>query len=329
VQGYTSGNDFFQVANSVALTNNALVQAGYPQYCAPRAQDVAQLASVGQEFCSSYISYVPPTSTSVVLSTPPATTSVLTSVEYSTVVSNSIATVTAAKKKKKREDDDDLLPKVVYIDASTTSLVTAILTGVVKRAAIPTPDLIAHWPAQKISAACSAIATGTALTTVTSVAATPVVTATFVLISTTTSVSISTTTTTAAKVYTPSTEFGLTDSAGNSVVSGGNDHRLVASENFFVGLALDSDSFLHVDGSPDYVSVNSLTGHDQLFFLKDQPNTNKLFCTLQNFVKTSGSLRCSVGGPNGQQSIFQLCDGNYFIGTSVTAGCQQVTMTAQ
>ncbi|KAI4726029.1 hypothetical protein E4T49_06200 [Aureobasidium sp. EXF-10728] len=107
---------------------------GYRQYCAPGAQDVAQLASVGQQFCSSFISYVPPTSTSVVLSTPAATTSVLTSVEYSTVVSNSIVTVTAADSRK-------------------------------KRAIVPTPDLIAHWPAQKISAACSLVATGTAHTT--------------------------------------------------------------------------------------------------------------------------------------------------------------------
>ena len=196
MQGYTSGNDFYQVANSFALTSDALVQAGYPQYCAPRAQDVAQLASVGQEFCSSYISYVPPTSTSVVLSMPAATTSVLTSLEYSTVVSNSIVTVTVAKKKKKRIDDDDLLPKVVYIDASATSLVTAIPTGVIKRAAFPTPDLIAHWPAQKISAACPLVATGSAFTTMISNTPTPVVVSTTTLQSIVYTVSTSTTTTT-------------------------------------------------------------------------------------------------------------------------------------
>jgi hypothetical protein len=176
VQGYTSGNDLYQVANSVALTNNALVQAGYPQYCAPRAQDVAQLASVGQEFCSSYISYVPPTSTTIVLSTPALSITVVISVEYPTVLYNSVVTVTAANKKKR--DDDGPLPRTAYIETSPSLSVSAIPTGAVKRAAIFTPTLVAHWSAQKISAACSLVATGSAYSTVTSTGAMQVVTTT-------------------------------------------------------------------------------------------------------------------------------------------------------
>ncbi|KAG9693863.1 hypothetical protein KCU95_g6185, partial [Aureobasidium melanogenum] len=243
-----SGSDLYQVANSVALTKNALVQAGYPQYCAPRAQDVAQLASVGQDFCSSYISYVPPTSTSVLLSTPIATTTVVTG----------------------------SLPGTIYVDASTTSTLTAMPTGVVKRAAIPTPDLVAHWPAQKISAACSLVTTGTALTTVTSVAATPVVTSISTQIITTPSVSMSTTTVVAAKVFSPSYAFLLDDSAGNSITNillnggGGAGTALFAATQSWAIFYLDSGSFLRVSGSHWYASVDSLTGHDQLVVGKDR-----------------------------------------------------------
>ena len=283
------------------MTNNALVQAGYPQYCAPRAQDVAQLASVGQDFCSSYISYVAPTSTSVVLSTPPATTPVVVSVQYSTVVSNSIVTVTAANKK--RRD---------------------------RSAAIPTPDLVAHWPSQKISAACSLVATGTALTTVTSVVATPVVTATSILISTTSSISISTTTTTAARVRPESRVFPVRDSAGYVLANGFQNGKVavIAVSTGADYLQLDSGSFLYNGGARLFLGVNSITGHDQLFYLSSVPDANKLFCTLEYFDIASGSLTCSVGGAGGQQNIFQICGGNYYIGTSVTPGCQQVTLTA-
>ena len=198
MQGYTSGNDLYQVANSVALRNDAHVQASYSQYCAPRAQDVAQLASVRQEFCSSYISYVPPTSTTIVLSTPAVSTSVVISVEHSTVVYNSVVTVTAANKKKR--DDDGPLPETAYIEASPSLSVSTIPTGAVKRAAISTPTLVAHWPAQKISAACSLIATGSAYSTITSNGAMQVVTTTTTVDSIIYSLS---TTTTSATVSAP------------------------------------------------------------------------------------------------------------------------------
>lgn len=321
------------MSNSVTLTNNALVEAGYPQYCAPSSQDVSSLASIGSDFCTSYISYTPPTSTSVVLSTPPATTSVVLSVQYSTVVSDNVVTVTAPAQKMKRDDDGSHLMRV-SIDAYTTSVINPVSTSVVKRAAVATPDLVAHWPAQKISAACSLVATGTALTTVTSVAATPVVTATSISTSTTTSISTSTTTTTAAKVYPTSGYFYVTDSAGNFILdsySGGVD-SLIPSLRHADVLALDSGSFVHAidanNGAPLFMSVQSITGNDQLFYDPNAADTNKIFCSLQNLAAASGSLTCSVGGPGGQENIFQLCNGNYYIGTSVASGCQQVTLTA-
>ncbi|KAI4732541.1 hypothetical protein E4T50_16889 [Aureobasidium sp. EXF-12298] len=329
-KGYTSGSDFYQVANSIALTNIALVQAGYPQYCAPRAQDVAQLANVGSDFCSSFVSYVPPTSTSVVVSTPAATTSYTTSVEYSTVVSQSVTTATAFSNKKKRDDDDDdSLPLRVWIDAYTTSIITASPTDMVKRGAIPTPSLVAHWPAQKISAACSLVATGTFTTTVTSIAATPVVTVVSILQSTTTSISTSTTTITTTKIYPTSGAFSIDDSAGNSFTYGtGNPPGFEAQQHSYAIMNLDSGSFLRGNGGSYYAYVASQTGNDRLLMGQNVPNANKLFCSLKNFAAASGALTCSVGGPGGQENVLQLCGTIYYVGTKVAAGCKQVTFTA-
>ena len=311
------------MANSVAITNNALVQAGYPQYCAPRAQDVAELASVGSDFCSSFISYVPPTSTSVVVTTPTATTSYFTSVEFSTVVSQSVVTVTTAPANKKR-DDGDAPAQRYWVNAYTTELMTGSPTSMAKRAAIPTPTLVAHWPDQKISAACSLVATGTALTTDFSAAPTPVVTKTTVSTSTTTTVSVSTTT-----VGTESGRFQLHDSAGNFFSyrynSNTGKYEITTVTTDIVPLVLSPDGVLNA-GIP--AGVASVTGNDQLIFDGSLADTNKLFCTLQNFATRNGPLTCSLGGFGGQDNIFQICGGKYHIGTAVGADCQQVTLTA-
>jgi len=165
---------------------------------------------------------------------------------------------------------------------------------------------------------------------VTSVVATPVVTATSILISTTSSISISTTTTTAARVRTASGVFYVMDSAGNSLTNRFQNGKVavVAVSDGVDYLQLDSDSFLYNGGARLFLGVSSITGNDQLFYLSGVPDANKLFCSLGNFAAASGSLTCSVGGAGGQQKIFQVCSGNYYIGTSVSSGCQQVTLTA-
>lgn len=145
---------------------------------------------------------------------------------------------------------------------------------------------------------------------------------------------MSTTTVVAAKVYSPSYAFLLDDSAGNSITNillnggGGAGTALFAATQSWAIFYLDSGSFLRVSGSHWYASVDSLTGHDQLVVGKDRLECNQLFCTLQDFVNTRGSLTCSVGGPEGQENIFQICNGNYYLSTSVVSSCQQVTLTA-
>ncbi|KAI4757855.1 hypothetical protein E4T51_09096 [Aureobasidium sp. EXF-12344] len=151
--GYNYGSDFYQVSNSIALVNSNLVQAGYPMYCEPLAKDVASLRSIGGDFCTSYLGYSASTVVGTVTKTPATST----------------------------------------VQATTTELVTGTSTSYVfqKRLAIPTPSLIANWPAKKISAACSQVATGLVSTTATVIASTPYVTE-IVATSTSTVISLAT-----------------------------------------------------------------------------------------------------------------------------------------
>jgi hypothetical protein len=107
-------------------------------YCEPRAKDVASLRNIGGDFCTSYLGYSP----SVVVSTFTET------------------------------------PTVSTIQETTIELTTEVSTSYIfqKRVAVPTPSFIANWPAKKISAACSQVATGLTSTTTTATASTPYVT---------------------------------------------------------------------------------------------------------------------------------------------------------
>jgi hypothetical protein len=94
---------------------------------------------------------------------------------------------------------------------SLPAAVSAIPTGAVKRATISTPTLVAHWPAQKISAACSLVATGSAYSTVTSTGAMQVVTTTTTVDSTIYSVSTTTTSATASAPKSCPTQVVIND----------------------------------------------------------------------------------------------------------------------
>jgi hypothetical protein len=115
-------------------------------------QDVPYLSSNGQAFCSAYISYIPPTVISTVNTVPATVTaiSVLTSLISSTSYTTDIQTHN-------------------FVSTAT------VTTGGKKRdVAIQTPASISTWSPSRISAACSAVATGTASTTTSTTAATPI-----------------------------------------------------------------------------------------------------------------------------------------------------------
>ncbi|CAD0115023.1 unnamed protein product [Aureobasidium uvarum] len=134
--------------------------------------DVPYLSANGADFCSSYINYQPPVSTSIIVSTPAlsvvtsTSTSITTTVSYATEVQTSVA--------------------------STTTL---IIPPANKKRAMSTPVSISTWSPSRISKACSAVATGSTTTSTTATAATPYSTLVTIGVQTQTSTSSTTTTT--------------------------------------------------------------------------------------------------------------------------------------
>jgi hypothetical protein len=241
-----------------------------------------------------------------------------------------IVTSVAQVNDMKKRDTVSTPPIIVYhADASTTYRIYPAVT-VAKRDAISTPTLVAHWPAQMISAACSLVATGTIQTTVTSTAATPVVTSTTtsnVIINT-----VSTSTVTAVQTTYPfSPYFYLADTNNNRFISydgsGSSVFALIFDNSEFIEGQTDSQSRLYY-GNTYFARVNSITGLDRVQLIGNGDAAHALFCTLGNRAAGTGSFTCSVGGPNGQKNILQNCNNVLYIGTSVGGGCQQVALTA-
>ncbi|KAI4761460.1 hypothetical protein E4T52_06391 [Aureobasidium sp. EXF-3400] len=110
--------------------------------------DVSYLSTEGAEFCSAYLSYVPPVST--VFTTIIPATSVVTSIET------------------------DYTTEVVYTTSYSTdvSVVTTTVTAMHKRA-LQTPASATTWSPSRLSKACSAVATGSTTTTSTQTALAP------------------------------------------------------------------------------------------------------------------------------------------------------------
>lgn len=157
----------------------------------------------GEAFCTSYLSYSAPTTTlTTTIDSAPSTVFATLTVQttVTSVVSTTTVQTTAAPQKLRRGDASPSivtttveLPYITVSDNETViAMQTTVLTvsadsaatsgatltpaavaaastasGLAKRSAIPTPTSIVGWPAQKISAACSEIATGTITKTVT------------------------------------------------------------------------------------------------------------------------------------------------------------------
>ncbi|KAI4850606.1 hypothetical protein E4T44_02643, partial [Aureobasidium sp. EXF-8845] len=207
--GYSTDTDSYQVSNSIALTNNTAVKAGYPQLCAALPGDISYLNSTGAEFCTSYLGYVAPTETVKTTITPGATTvfaTVTKDVIVTSIYSTETVEVTGTPENKKRQAANIITTTVelpfitvigneTLIDYTTSTLTVnaastsgAVITpaaadpaasavALAKRDAVPTPSSILHWPSAKISSACSQIATGTVTITKTATASGSVVTA--------------------------------------------------------------------------------------------------------------------------------------------------------
>lgn len=144
--GQWRGNDHYTISQSIIASNST--NSG--DISCP--SDVAYLSSQGQDFCTAFISYVPPTSTVTVTNTPAL--SIVSSVQTSQVTATVYST-----------------------DFSTTTLLqTATITVELKRRAvvIQTPSSLSTWASSRIAAACSAVVSGVTTTTLTSTAATPI-----------------------------------------------------------------------------------------------------------------------------------------------------------
>ncbi|KAI4727540.1 hypothetical protein E4T49_04715 [Aureobasidium sp. EXF-10728] len=200
INSYSASTHLYQVSNSVALTNTSAVAAGYPQYCAPIASDISYLNNAGSDFCTSYLGYVAPTDTVTKTITPLTSTIHATSTQFTTITttySTTTITSTAPAQNQKRQESAD--GQVIYSDVPyayitngtivvaptayasfTDAYANSTATGIFKRTAsqtsIPVPSSIVGWPAVKVSAACSQVATGRSTTTSTVTAATPLLT---------------------------------------------------------------------------------------------------------------------------------------------------------
>jgi hypothetical protein len=176
-KGQTRGSDKYTMSFSFMYANNT--DDGTPA-----------CSATDSNFCSAFNSYVPPTSTIVSSVTPALVT--VTSTQIS-VVTNTVytATVTAqAQAGRIRRDggnstgtgSDYSISIIESINPSYTNKIvdspqTATSTGLARRA-IATPAKFSGWPASRVSASCSVIATGTVTTTVVSTAAAPQTTVT-------------------------------------------------------------------------------------------------------------------------------------------------------
>jgi hypothetical protein len=183
-KGQTRGSDKYTMSSSFMYANTT--DDGTPA-----------CSATDSTFCSAFNSYVPPTSTIVSSVTPALVT--VTSTQISVVTSTVYtATVTAqAQAGRIRRDGgnstetgSDYSISIIesinpsYINKIVDSPQTATSTGLARRA-IATPAKFSGWPASRVSASCSVIATGTVTTTVVLTAAAPQTTVTVTSASTT------------------------------------------------------------------------------------------------------------------------------------------------
>lgn len=187
--GQYRGTDQYTIQYSFGFTDNS--NNGVP-VC---PNDLAYLKTAGQDFCTSFIGYSQPTTTisttSVVTatSTPPPqiiTVSPTTTV-YTTTGAVTITAFPQVKRRYARREENgtaeiktDIVVgpyEIAVVNTKTLAIdqiqgmpelndtMKALLGGRVHKRAIATPASISAWPTDKISVACSLIATGTSTAT--------------------------------------------------------------------------------------------------------------------------------------------------------------------
>lgn len=153
--------------------NNPVMCYNVPTYF-PSGEEVSSLAHVGADFCTSYIGYKPPvkvistgTVTSVLSSTTETTTLTSTTTDIATsTITETFSTFLAATV--------TITAKTTqYISGGTDSLGTSDkrsdalpVARLFRRDPVATPALVTTWSSDKISYACSMIATGTKTATI-------------------------------------------------------------------------------------------------------------------------------------------------------------------
>ncbi|KAG9196232.1 hypothetical protein G6011_01353 [Alternaria panax] len=148
--GQWRGDDHYTISDSYsyASTTDAFVAPVCPS-------DLTQLGlPENLEFCASYVGYVPPVETSNVAATV-STVALATITETSTTTPPSV-TVTSTVISS---------GETILVVATETKVVTETVMAAAKKRSLTTPDLVSNWAPEKISAACSKVATFTRTTT--------------------------------------------------------------------------------------------------------------------------------------------------------------------
>ncbi|OCL03336.1 hypothetical protein AOQ84DRAFT_151178 [Glonium stellatum] len=149
--GQYRGTDHYTISDSYMASN----ATNTGEVSCP--SDIPYLSASGADFCTSYISYIPPTVLTTATSTP--ATAVVSSV---TVIPTTVTEYSTTW--------------------ATTQVTVTVTAGALKRdiqvryQGVPTPASISTWSPSRISAACSAVATGDVTSTITQTAPTPFVT---------------------------------------------------------------------------------------------------------------------------------------------------------
>ena len=329
LQSYASNKQVisFNTGSNVLLNSLAGAQ---PEQCInvpldkPSAADISTLAAVGQQFCTSYINYIPSTKGVYVAttSTVPRTVTTSTTIYVTSTPTVTTSTTTTAQNVR-------TITTMTYVtgDAAGTQSVQAPFfkraerlpqpTPQLARRAVATPAIVATWSASKISFACSQVATGTVTSTFTTSTAT-------VTSGTTTSIStdyqptvgMPTTTTLTSTAYTWSTSVyysaSSTLSASCPIQTQESCFKItahgrpgiegkqlgVANDRLVPGLDRPSTTF-YVDCEGALVSLPDyrvLTGADSTGFLSFSQwsdSSSRASCT-KDVVQ--GTISCSLGG---------------------------------
>ncbi|RFU28817.1 hypothetical protein B7463_g7522, partial [Scytalidium lignicola] len=152
----------------------------------PSAAEIASLRSVGEDFCTSYIGYSPPTSAAYAVSTVTTPSTVGTTVTqtittdstvYLSTTQTSIITITTTVPSTsfiytsgtqalgtqylKRGLPDHPVPTTLLKATLSLPTVTATPTPQLGKRQVPAPTFISTWDSSKISYGCSQVATGT------------------------------------------------------------------------------------------------------------------------------------------------------------------------